>query len=214
VRSLLLICCVAVAFGQPGTTPKAKADDYESHGRSQDVAIGAEYMIHSFSGQGETYIANDYLVVEVALYPPKDGKVDVKGNQFTLRINGKKQLLAPETAQMVAAKMQRPEWQMRPRLEAEGGLGNTGVILGRPVPSQTPGGQRSPNPIPRSPVPDNPNVNSEPRVAAHELAIQSALPEGEYRGPVSGFLYFPYKGRTSAIKSLELIYKEAALQLR
>ena len=214
MRSLLLICCAATALAQPGTTPKPKAGDYESHGHAKDVEIGAEYMIHSFSGQGETYIANEYLVVEVALYPPKDGSIDVRAGQFALRMNGRKQTLSPESPQMVASRMQRPEWQMRPRLEAEGGLGNTGVILGRPVPSQTPGGQRSPAPIPRSPVPDNPNVNPQPRVTAHELAIQAALPEGQYRGPVSGFLYFPYKGKTSAIKSLELMYEEAALQLR
>ena len=171
-------------------------------------------MIHSFSGQGETYIARDFLVVEVALFPPKGASVDARPGRFALRINGKRQALAPATPQMVAATLQHPEWQTGPRLEGGGGLGNTGVILGRPVPSQVPGGQQPRRPIPPSPVPDDPNVNREPRVKAHELVVQAALPEGPYRGPVSGYLYFPYKGKTTSIKSLELLYEDVVLQLR
>ncbi|SPF53181.1 conserved exported hypothetical protein [Candidatus Sulfopaludibacter sp. SbA4] len=212
MRWISLFCCAAAALGQPGTDPKAKAEDYEAHGRSKDLAIGAEYMIHSFSGQGQTYIAKDFLVVEVALYPLKGQRVDVNEGRFALRINGKKQALTPAPPQMVATTLQHPEWQTGPRLEGGGGLGNAGVILGRPVPSQVPGGQRPPAPLP-SPA-DNPTgVESEPRVKAPELVVQVALPEGPHSGPVSGFLYFPYKGKTTSIKSLELLYEDVVLQL-
>jgi hypothetical protein len=38
------------------------------------------------------------------------------------------------------------------------------------------------------------------------LALQTALPEGEHRGPASGFLYFPYRGKVAHIRSLELVF--------
>lgn len=213
MRWILLFCCAAAALGQGGTDPKAKAEDYEVHGRSKDVAIGAEYMIHSFSGQGQTYIAKDFLVVEVALYPPKGQDIEVNEGRFALRVNGKKQALTPAPPQMVATSLQHPEWRTGPRLEGGGGLGNGGVIFGRPVPQQVPGGQQPPPPLP-SPA-DNPSgIDTEPRVKAPELVVQTALQEGKQRGPVSGFLYFPYKGKTTSIKSLELLYEDVVLQLR
>ncbi|MBZ5624546.1 MAG: hypothetical protein LAQ69_38475 [Acidobacteriia bacterium] len=216
MRLAFFFCCASLAFAQGGTPPKPKAEDYDMHAQAKDVAIGAEFMIHSFSGQGQTYTAKDYLVVEVALYPPKDKSVDVNEGAFALRLNGKKQALLPVAPSMVATSLQHPEWQTGPRLEGGGGLGNTGVILGRPVPSQVPGGQQPPQSrIPRAPDPDNPSgIEPEKRVTAPELVVQTALPEGVHRGPVSGFLYFPYKGKTTSIKSLELLYGEAVLKLR
>lgn len=47
-----------------------------------------------------------------------------------------------------------------------------------------------------------------------ELVVQTALPEGSRRGPVSGYLYFAYKGKTASIKTLELLYEDAVLRLR
>ena len=92
------------------------------------------------------------------------------------------------------------------------------MILGRPVPTQVPGGQpqpRAPRLPPTSDPDNNPGgVTTEPRVPASELVVQMALPEGPYRGPVSGFLYFPYKGKTTSIKSLDLLYQDTVLRLR
>jgi hypothetical protein len=224
VRLTLILCCASFAFAQGGTDPKPKAEDYDVHASSKYVAIGAEFMIHSFSGQGQTYIVKDYLVVEVALYPPKDESVkppkyqslDVNEGSFALRINGKRQALTPVAPSMVVTALQHPDWQSGPRLEGGGGLGNTGVILGRPAPTQVPGGQQPPQRrIPGAPPPDNPGgIEPEPRVSAPELLVKTALPEGPHRGPVSGFLYFPYRGKTTSIKSLELLYEDTVLKLR
>jgi hypothetical protein len=214
VRLPLLFCCASLALAQGGSEPKPKAEDYDVHAQSKDIAIGAEFMIHSFSGQGQTYIAKDFLVVEVALYPPKGQSVNVNEGAFALRINGKKQVVVPAPPSMVASSLQHPEWQTGPRLEAGGGMGNTGVILGRPAPTQVPGGQPPESRVPRVPSPDSGGVEPERRVPAPELLMQTALPEGPHRGPVSGFLYFPYRGKTTSIKSLELLYEDAVLKLR
>ena len=210
MRGIFLFCLASLAWAQGGTEPKPKAEDYEVHGPSKNAAVGAEYMIHSFSGQGLTFIAKDYLVVEVALYPPKGQTITVNEGAFALRINGKKQTLVPAAPSMVATSLEHPEWQSGPRLEAGGGLGNTGVILGRPNAPQVPGGQQ-PAPLPRSDRdPDIPVTH----VRAEEVVVQTALQEGVHRGPVSGFLYFPYRGKSTSIKSLELLYDDAALKLR
>jgi hypothetical protein len=46
-----------------------------------------------------------------------------------------------------------------------------------------------------------------------------ALPEGSTASPVSGYLYFAFKGKPASIRSLELVYKktggnEVTLRLR
>ena len=53
-----------------------------------------------------------------------------------------------------------------------------------------------------------------------EVSIaRSALPEGPTHGPVSGYLFFAFKGKTKSIRSLELLYsspdgsREATLRL-
>ena len=51
-------------------------------------------------------------------------------------------------------------------------------------------------------------------VRPEELLVRTALSDGEFRGPVSGFLYFAYKGKPSGIKSLDLLYEDAVLKLR
>ena len=41
-----------------------------------------------------------------------------------------------------------------------------------------------------------------------------ALPEGEFKGPVSGFVYFRFPGKAPRIKSVELIFGDLVLQLK
>ena len=56
-----------MAFAQGGTEPKPKAEDYEVHARGKTVAIGAEYTIHSFSGQGAYSMMSS---LAEGVYPP------------------------------------------------------------------------------------------------------------------------------------------------
>ena len=75
-----------------GTEPKPTPEEYDVHGQTKSAAVGAEYMVHSFSGEGRMFLARDYLVVEVALFPPKRQEVNVRPFAFSLRIEGKKSL--------------------------------------------------------------------------------------------------------------------------
>ncbi|MFN7997239.1 MAG: hypothetical protein U0Q18_26725 [Bryobacteraceae bacterium] len=202
--ALLPVIAVALA-AQSGTEPKPGAADYAVHAVIGKFAIGAEYMTHSFSGGGQTFVAKDYLVIEVAVFPPRGEHAVVSTSQFTLQVNGKKQVLYPQAVEFVAASLKYPDWETRPRLEAGAGP----VIFGRPGPVERFPGDPQARRLPAPPRPPDANPSGqEPQqpVSADEIATQTALPEGEWRGTVSGYLYFAYKGKAKNIKSLTLHY--------
>jgi len=216
MRYLLLLCSIFLLFG--GTETKPKVDDYEVHAQAKNVAIGAEYTVHSFSRGEQMFIANDYLVMEVALFPAKGATIDVLRGDFSLRINKKEPLDAAEPT-LVVAQMEHPEWQPpRDRPHPEGGVavGNIGVVINAP--------QANPNPFPTSrttgaPPPveipkDNPSGVTKQQVDPSALLLATALEEGQHHAPISGFLYFPFRGNLKSIKTLELLYQDAILKLR
>lgn len=202
-RAALLLPALATALvAQSGTTPKAYAQDYPVHANLEKLSIGAEYLLHSFSSGREMFIAKDYLVVEVALFPAKGQNLLVSAGHFSLRVNGRKQALSPQAPEFVAASLKYPDQDRG--LHPVAGLGP--LVLGAPPPVERfpgdPNGRTAPPP--RVPT-DNPSgLDKEPPVTAEELAVRAALPEGEHLKPVSGFVYFPYRGKLSHIHSLEL----------
>jgi hypothetical protein len=203
----LLAMLAAALQAQSGTAPKASPADYPARGSVAKLSIGAEYMMHSFSGGRQTFITKDYLVVEVALYPAKGERLTVNTGQFSLRVNGKRQALAPQAPEFVAASLKYPDWETHRQMEASAGP----IILGRPqsverFPGDPEAQQRLPNPAPAPTTGDATGQDKEPAVTADQLAVQTALPESEAHGPVSGYLYFAYRGKTKRIRSLELDY--------
>ena len=220
MRYLLLLCCAGLIFGQ-GTETKPKVEDYQVHGQVNSGAIGAEFMVRSYSRGEQVFIAKDYLVVEAAIFPPKGTTFDLQHNDFCLRINGKKELLEAVAPTMVLSDMQHPE--MKPEngglhAQAGGSLGNAGVVFGgppvnnNPFPGGLPPQNRLPPPveIPR----DNPSgVTKEPLNPA-EVLLWTALVDGPHQAVTSGFLFFPFRGRVTSIKTLELLYQDAVLKLR
>ena len=227
----LLICALAACLcqGQPersaaGTTPKASPGEYAAHAAAGPMELAADFLVRSFSGRGKTFIAGDYLVVEVAVYPPRPEAVLLSSGHFTLRVNGKKQRLFAQAPGMVAASLKYADWENRPSLQAGAGMGDAGVIIGRPPRSErfpgdpVPAQSRLPRP-PRAPDARAPGgIDREEPVRAEDVAIETALPEGETRYPVSGHLYFAWKGKPASIKELDLLYEgpagKAILRLR
>jgi hypothetical protein len=210
MRCLPFFLLTVAAFGQ--TEHKPKPEDYPAHTQAsvlgKTVGLGAEFMVHSFSAGEDSYIAPAFLVVEVALYPEKGGTLQVSPTQFTLRINGKKQPLIAQPPGLVASSLSHPEGNQRPRFQLGGGMGGIGAGTGQPRPNTMPG--QDPQQMPR----DNSGEERRPRVKPEELVVKTALPQGEFKGPVSGFLYFSYKGKAGSIKSLELLYEDAVIKLR
>lgn len=212
MRTLLLIVAAGwPALAQYGTTPKPKAADYPAQAQGCDVALGAEYLVRSVSYEGRAFDTGDYLAIEVALFPPKDGAVEVSSSQFALRINGKKSLLYAQAPGLVAASVKYPDWEQRPELTGTVGMGDSGVIIGqRRTVGRFPGDRRDadargPRPS-QVPVPTPAGVETQPLPTAEDAINGTALPAGRFPGPVSGHLYFAYKGKTKKIKSLELVW--------
>ena len=213
MRWLLYVCSVGLAFAQGGTEPKPKPEDYELHAIAGRAGLGAEFMVHSFSGQGQTYIVKDFLVVEVALYPEKGTTIHADPAAFTLRVNGNKRSLSAMPAASVVTAIERPEWRSGPRLD--GGAGMGGVILGIPG---TGGGEGPTQPMPSPPRAPDPNrppgIDAPEKVSPNELLVRTAFPAGDFKGPVSGFIYFPHRGKMTSIKSLDLLYQDLVMKLR
>jgi hypothetical protein len=209
----LLFGCALFGQGSSGTTPKPQPADYPAHAQLGQVALGAEYLGRSFFVRGQSFFTPDYLVIEVAVYPAKGERLAISSGQFTLRLNGKKQLLFAQSPGFVAASLKYPDWERRGTLEVTGGVGDTGVILGRPERVERfpgdprPGQTRLPAP-PKAPAPQDPSgLEKEPPVSADEGVVEAALPEGQAAGPVSGYLYFAYKGKLKSIRAIELLYE-------
>jgi len=202
-----LVPCLA------GVTEKPKASDYPAHAELPEVALGAEFMVRSYSANNQTFIVRDHLTVEVAIYPAKP--LAISCGNFKLRINGKKQVLFAQTPQFVAASLKHPDWEQRPTLTAGAGVGNGGITIGgHPPVERFPGdpGARRPPQAPKAPDGvDRGGYGKPPEdMTPEELLLYVALAEGETKSPAAGYLFFAFKGKPSSIKSVELIYEGPA----
>ena len=208
-RYLPAFLAIGLAHAQ-AIDPKAKASESPVHLTTPDVEIGAEYMVRSFGGD-RMYIAPDHLVVQIALYPLHKRIINVDSRTFRLRLNGKKDALFPQSPGMVAASVKYPDWRRRPTLVFGGGMGDTGISVGRPQPTARFPGDNRPvrDRLPAPPstgggVPRPESADPEPA----ELITVQALQEGPIRVPVTGYLYFGYEGKLTKLKSVELLYYE------
>jgi len=210
----VVLACMAFAAlaAAQGTAPKDSPAGYPAHAELGKYTLAAEFMVHAVpAGDRGSLFAGDYLVVEVAWFGPKLDAMDIRSGQFQLRINGKT-TLSPQTPGMVAASMKYPDWSERPTLTAAGGVGNTEVIYGpRPTP-RFPGDPTGQVPSrPRAPEPENPGGQEKVALEPVEDQVKkAALPEGRYPPPLAGALFFPFRGKTKSIKSVELLYEGPA----
>ena len=97
MSKLLAVALVSALWLLGETEPKNKAADYPAHGTAGNISVGADYLVHSIPAGNQTFLARDYLVVEVAVFPGKDAPVEIGGNTFALRISGKKLVLTPDS---------------------------------------------------------------------------------------------------------------------
>jgi hypothetical protein len=212
---VIVFLAAAIAVQAQGTPPKPSVDEYPLQAKAGSVRIGADYMVHTFGTREQSFLAEKYLIVEVAFYPPKGDSVAVATSSFTLRVNDKKALTAQNPA-MVASSLKHRDWLSQRGADAAAGLGGINVGMGGSrTQSPFPGGPE-PNRLPAPPrAPDgDANVPARDTLKAEDVLTQTALPEGKFSGPVSGFIYFAWQGKASAIKSLDLIYDGVVIKLR
>ena len=198
--------------------PKAHPEDYPAHARAAGVDIAADFLVHSFFGAGhdEMFFVRDYLVVEVAIYPRIGPSYVVDASQFTLRLNGKKDVLFPQSPGLVAYSGKYPDAETRPHLEAGAGVGDVTATVGRPVPVPRFPGDRTGTPNPQRLPPhapetsDRQNVPKSEQTTPEEVILQTALEDGPQHAAIAGYLFFAYSGNVKKIKSVELVYRDPA----
>jgi hypothetical protein len=211
-----LLCATAVAWDAPrGTVPRSAPDKYSAHAEESGIGIGATLLTPS---QAKKVFAVDVdrccMVVEVALYPQKDGLVEISLSDFALRIPGQDIAARPSSPELVASRLERP---LEPKsdghdvvIQQTSGIGyQTGGL--DPVT-----GQRRPGGVVTSSGAGvgvgvggsrQPKVEStDPDSRTIELELrEKGLPEGNTATPVSGYMYFTLSRKKNTKYQLEYV---------
>lgn len=194
-----LICATVSAVDAPrGTVPKAAADQYRSHALQDGIAVGATLLSakdlrHAFS----TQVNECCLVIEVALYPQKDGLVEISLNDFALRIVGQDVATKPSSAEVVAGKLHRrsepktggPDVTTSGEVGVGYGTGGIDPVTGRPTGRTVSTGGSVGVGIGGPPEPKAGSTEADLRSMELELR-EKGLPEGNAASPVAGYVYF------------------------
>ena len=186
-----------------GMPARATPGDYQAHGPSGPLTIGAEFNQHTVPSPAGLLATEDYVVVEAGIFGPPGARTTLNPGDFSLRINGKKTLQS-EPYVSVFKSLKDPEWE--PDVPVEKGsktsIGSSGAG-GK-------GGGNDPPVVPKPPFKLQREWN---------LRMQKeAFPEGDRALPQAGLLFFKYGGKASGIHSIELMYSgpsgKASLDLR
>jgi hypothetical protein len=193
--------------GPRGSTPRPWAESYHSHAQRDGVSVGAELLtpkqVH------KVFVADlnrCCLVVEFAFYPNKDkDSHELSLDDFALFLAGSDIAMKPESAKVVAARLQKKASPQSPGAVQGGAtVGYESGTYTDPVTGQQTKvhsvytetdvgvGVGNPNPAPDSTARDR-------EVMAGELD-QKGLPEGKTAVPVAGYLYFSIPQRKKDAK--------------
>lgn len=215
----LVLMAFAYAASQ-GTAPRAAAKKYQAHAEDQGATVGATRLN---SGQLRKIFGIDKptsadldeccVVLEVGLYPAKDGKLEVNLADFALRVSGEPKTTKPSDSKTIVAQL--PYW-----IEV-GESGHGGLMADAPPQLDSPNGGVYHDPVTGAPRRSDgyPNrgvdVGASPEESTsksggsgprHELELrlaQKALPEGETATPVGGYIYFSVPKQKDAKYELE-----------
>jgi len=175
-----------------GMPPRAAPTDYQAHAKAGAITIAADFQAHAVPTPEATFNDDDYVVVEVGFFGPPGAKVNINIEDFTLRINEKKNPLTSRPYGMVLSSLKDPSWEPPESAEPKS---KTGINTGGNAQDSTPVVVKMPFPLQR----------------AMELKVQKvALPEGERVLPEAGLIFFSYHGREKGIHSVELTYSGKA----
>ena len=195
---MFVFAATMLADAPRGTVPRASAEKYAAHVEQNGSSLGARLLSPKEARKEfATDVDQCCMVVEVALYPQKDGMLEVSLSEFVLRIAGQDIGSRPTSAAIVAGKLQRraepDEGSKDVRISPTAGIGyETGGI--DPVTGQRRpggvvtstgvgvgvGGQQPPKPG---------STDADRRTMELELK-EKGLPEGNTAASVAGYLYF------------------------
>jgi hypothetical protein len=179
-----------------GLPPRLSPTDYQAQTKAGDVIIAAEFMRHSVPTAKQTLSTEDFVAVEVGLYGPAGTHVQISLEDFSLRLNGKKNTLPSRPYGMVLSSIKDPEWEP-PEAAPSKSSSKTSI-----------GGDSS-----------KPDANSPPPIVHVPIELQrswnqhtqkATLPLGDRVLPQAGLLFFQFRGKPEKLDSVELIYNGSA----
>jgi hypothetical protein len=203
----------ALAAGDDsGLTPRGKPSDYPVHDTAKTAIIAAAIVPPDVVRKILTPdIGKGYVVVEVAIYPEDGHSFDVDLMDFSLKIGD--QVIHADKPRDVA--MPWPEKKTTLGDRGPAVTTETGVIVARgpnPVTGrpQTSAGTWESVSVSNDPRGRNPPPpSSKPDQSAAEARVRArALPQGETKRVVAGYLYFPQYGRKHKGDAIALNYSK------
>ncbi len=162
----------------------------------QALVTGAVVSVLYLFSQG-TLSTETYVVVEAGMFGQPDAGIKLSLEDFSLRINGKKDPLPSQSFGLVGKSLKDPEFE--PPAAASPSKTKTNINGGGG------GGQVDSN-APPAPV----HIPIEVQRSMQQRVQKAALPEGDRTLPVAGLLFFQYSGKEKSIRSVELIYNGPA----
>jgi hypothetical protein len=202
---LLLFAVSTILLQAQGTKTRDDAAKYSTHAQVGSLGLGADFWGHYIPMESSSIKADEYLVVEVALFAPPAARVAIHPGQFVLSVNG--QRLMPQPVGLVTLGIVMPDMRDRgPRLITDTTVGPITASTGRdPVQPKFPGDSNPADiPVPTPPKPDD-GLQKEP-VDLVKLVRDAALPEGTHGTPISGYLFYAWPGKLKRIKHVEVEY--------
>lgn len=214
------VCFLALSlFAAPnGIVPRSAADKYAAHAENAGASIGAtrvsDKQIHKTISPD---VDDMCIVVEVGLYPARDGKLQVAIRDFALITAGEENAVNASSPAEIARKM--PYY-----VTIGSGGGGTGAAVGQRPPVDSGNGGVFRDPVTGMPrpnagvrVPNGTNAgvgvgggasdaDSSVSTQRHEIELKltdKRLPEGETSAPVAGYLYFATEKKKGAKYQLE-----------
>jgi hypothetical protein len=184
-----------------GMPARATPGDYQAHADAGKVIIGAEFFQHTVPSPQGLLSTEDFVVVEAGVFGPAGARATLSFQDFTLRINGKKNAQASEPYELIFKSLKDPEWeppQPAGGPESKGGKTSIGSSGAGGIKANGGAGGDGPPPVVHPPI--KLQREWESRVK------KETFPEGDRALPQAGLLFFRYAGKASKINSLELIY--------
>jgi|SRR5579884_570188 len=167
-----------------GMPPRSAPTDYQAVAQAGPLSIAADFDGHSVPTADGVYSSDDYVVVEAAVFGPPGEHATLSIDNFSLEINGKK-AVPPEHYERVRGSLKDPEWA--PPTKSS-----------KPKTSINGGGEDTSTAPPRMPM--------DLRVAMEQHVRAAVMLQGDRALPQAGLLFFPYRGKTQNIRSLQLLY--------
>jgi hypothetical protein len=178
-----------------GAAPRASAAKYQAHLERDGFSVGAELLSKKQTSQTFAAGVNHCcLVLLVAVYPKKGQPVDLSFTDFALEEVGSDIPVRPESATIVAAKLEKQKNSNSKEHYPHGAVGyERGTYAdpntGQPVRLNTVGAAVGIDPSSNGKVPQD--VADRDRDVMERELYEKALPDAEVSRPVAGYLYFP-----------------------